>query len=353
VIAAPAAPVVRMSVGPTRLISADFGYTVAYRSVSRGVHVRTAIGLFLYENGTRRKITPPRLDANQIDDVAFVDREHGWVAAYNCGEARVHLYRTNDGGRSWQRLGRPATHSCGGGPTWLSFPDTEHGWMEPVSPNAPGGELLTTSDAGDTWSSLSSFSGPGSSLPCLSPVEFVSASTGWMARCRNRLFTTNDAGRSWANIRMEVPGPSGDRLHDLPRFFGSEGVEATTIGAGAVAFSTSDDGGLMWSERAVRPVPSCSPQTGLPFPSSWPAGVASPSVWWIVARGRVQRTSDAGRHWVSVAAHGLPTQPCVNEVSVADTRTAWVVVPYGGHDDGALFQTHDGGRSWSRVALLG
>jgi len=40
-------------------------------------------------------------------------------------------------------------------------------------------------------------------------------------------------------------------------------------------------------------------------------------------------------------------------VSVADTRTAWVVVPYGGHDDAALFQTHDGGRSWSRVALLG
>jgi photosystem II stability/assembly factor-like uncharacterized protein len=340
-----------MSVGPTRLVSADFGYTVAYGSVARGIHLQTAIGLFLYQDGKWRKVTPPRLDANLIDDVAFVDREHGWVAAYNCGEARVHLYRTSDGGRSWQRLGTPATHSCGGGPTWLSFPDTTHGWLEPVSPNGPGGELLVTSDGGKAWSSVSSFGGPGSSLPCLAPVEFASAATGWLARCRNHLFTSHDGGRSWADIRMQIPGPSGERLHDLPRFFGGEGVEATTIGLGAIAFSTSQDGGSTWSERTVRPIGACSKQTGLPFTSSWPAGIASPTVWWIVARGAVQRTSDAGRHWVSVAAHGLPSQRCVDEVSAADAHTAWVVLPYG-HYESALFQTHDGGRSWTRVVLL-
>src|SRR5438105_3969013 len=81
------------------------------------------------------------------------------------------------GGRSGQSLGKPATHSCGGGPTYLSFVDPSHGWMEPVSPNGPQGELLRTTDGGRTWTRVASFQ---SGLPCLAPIEFVSRSAGWM-----------------------------------------------------------------------------------------------------------------------------------------------------------------------------
>jgi photosystem II stability/assembly factor-like uncharacterized protein len=170
----------RFAIGPMRLLSHAFGYTVAYRTVERGDTARTTVGLFVYDNGRWRNVTPRRLNANAIDDVAFIDRLHGWVAAYNCGEAAVYLYRTSDGGRSWRSLGKPATHSCGGRPTFLSFIGAKRGWMEPVSPNGPGGELLRTDDGGRTWTRLGSGLG-SSSLPCLAPIEFVWRAAGWMA----------------------------------------------------------------------------------------------------------------------------------------------------------------------------
>src|SRR4029453_24425 len=68
--------------------------------------------------------TPPTLQADgidAIDDVAFVDHRHGWVAAYSCGAATVYLYHTATaavpGGRSASRrriaaaVGRPSSAS--------------------------------------------------------------------------------------------------------------------------------------------------------------------------------------------------------------------------------------------------
>jgi photosystem II stability/assembly factor-like uncharacterized protein len=355
-----------MGVGPTRLVSPDFGYSVAYRT--SGTTGQTVIGLFVYKGGRWRNMTPPTLRADgidAIDDVAFVDRRHGWVAAYNCAQVAVYLYRTSDGGRSWQSLGKPASHSCGGGPTFLSFIDDEHGWMEPVSPNGPAGELLGTTDGGRMWKRLAS--GPlgqvrAPALPCLAPIRFVSPSTGWMARCGNgRVFSTHDGGRRWSRATIRIANGSRARF-DLPWFKGSTGVVAATLGSRsptetartrAVVFSVSQDGGQDWSLRSTRRIASC-PLVPY-FTALWPAGVASARVWWVVAgrsRPTVQVTTDAGRQWRTVVARGLPSRACsVTSVSPAGPNVAWVVARDGGSGS-ALFQTVDGGRTWHRTTLL-
>ncbi len=67
----------------------------------------------------------------------------------------------------------------------------------------------------------------------------------------------------------------------------------------------------------------------------------------------MQTTSDAGRHWHTVAANGLPTQKCsVMSVTVANSNVAWVVARSGSRNGTALFQTRDDGRTWQRVRLL-
>jgi photosystem II stability/assembly factor-like uncharacterized protein len=358
---------VTLSVGPTRLVSPGFGYSVAYRAVTSGTTAETAIRLFVYEDGRWRNATPPALAANQInaiDDVAFADRRHGWVAGYNCAQAAVYIYRTSDGGRSWQSLGKPATHSCGGGPTYLSFADDRHGWMEPVSPNGPAGELLGTADGGRTWKQLAS-GPPGQArppaLPCLAPIRFVSRSRGWMARCEDGgMFSTRDGGRRWSRARIGVPDRADARF-DLPWFAGGSGVVAATIGSRpptepsgtrAVVFSVTRNGGRDWSVRATRRVSSCSLTPY--FTNVWPASVAGLRVWWVVAgrsRPVVQVTSDGGRQWRRVVARGLPSRSCsVTSVSAATASVAWVVARGSGANT-FLFRTADGGRSWHRVIL--
>jgi photosystem II stability/assembly factor-like uncharacterized protein len=359
---------ITLTIGPARLLAPSFGYAVAYRTVRHGVTARTAIGLFVYDEGRWRNSTPPMLredEIDAIDDVAFVSRRDGWVAAYNCATASVYLYRTGDGGRSWQSLGKPASRSCGGGPTYLSFVDERRGWMEPVSPNGPVGVLLETSDGGRSWTQVAS--GPpsevnGRALPCLAPIAFTSISSGWMGRCpTGGVFATDDGGRSWQAARIAVPN-RGDARLDLPRFDEGDGVVAATIGTRpfseigrtrAVVFSVTHDGGRAWTVRSTRRIGSC-PLTAY-YTNVWPAGVADQRVWWIVAgssRPTAQVTTDAGRTWRTTTAQGLPTRRCsALSVSAAGPRTALVVARQS-TDATALFQTVDAGHTWRQVTLL-
>jgi hypothetical protein len=105
-----------------------------------------------------------------------------------------------------------------------------------------------------------------------------------------------------------------------------------------------------------------SPDRPLPAPGFLAlAGVLAgerrePRVWWVVAGRRtplVQVTNDAGRHWQTMRAHGLPSQVCaVTRVSAADDHVAWVVARYGSRSETALFETNGAGRTWRRVRLF-
>jgi photosystem II stability/assembly factor-like uncharacterized protein len=360
---------VRTSVGPTRLVEPGFGYSVAYRVVTRGATVRTLIGVFVEDRGRWRNVTPPMLRAdgiNTIDDVAFLDRQHGWVAAYNCGKVAVYLYGTKDGGRSWRSLGDVGYHSCGGGPTFLSFVDDQRGWMEPVSPNAPAGVLLGTRDGGRTWARLASGPAgqvPRPALPCLAPIRFVSVAMGWMGRCGDGgMFSTDDGGRRWGRVAIRFADSSRARF-DLPWFDGSVGVVSATLGTRPptesaamknVAFFDSRDGGQDWSLRSIRPVASC-PLAADVSGDLWPTAIVNARVWWVVAghgHPTVQVTADAGQRWRTVTARGLPAEPCsVISVSATDAKVAWVVAR-DGPGSTALFETVDGGNTWHQANLL-
>jgi len=66
--------IVRATVGPTRLVSPGFGYSVAYRTVESSTTAPTVIGLFVYNDGRWRNVTPPTLRA---DGIAAID-DAGW-----------------------------------------------------------------------------------------------------------------------------------------------------------------------------------------------------------------------------------------------------------------------------------
>lgn len=361
--AAPAEPAVTLQVGPTRLLSPTFGYTVASRTVDHNHHVQSTLGVFVYDHGHWRNVTPPHLHADGIDDIAFLDPRHGWIAAYNCATVTVSLYRTSDGGRTWQALGAQAEHSCGGGPTWLSFVDREHGWMEPVSPNAPSGVLLRTGNGGRTWTPIASLH---HNLPCLAPIAFDSRTAGWMGRCDGHVYSTSNGGRRWRTTSFRIARPPEIQQLDVPRFFGRTGVEASTLGdpvtanrsslrERTVAFSVSTDNGRTWRLRSERPVTPCTQYQGVFYPSSWPAGIATAGVWWIVSSGLkplVQITDNGGQNWQTVVPRGLPRRACaVTSASAANSRVAWAVARSNTYDT-RLYQTRNGGQTWRPVTLL-
>ena len=246
------------------------------------------------------------------------------------------------------------------GTTFLSFVDSRHGWMEPVSPTGPVGSLDETTNGGRKWEDVATgpADGPRRLLPCLAPVRFLSASTGWLGRCdyaHGGVFSTTDGGRRWKRAPIDVT----DARFDLPWFHGADGVEAATVGttplprdgrSRAVTFSVTSDGGRVWAPHSTRTIASCP--LSADNTDVWPASVVDAHVWWVVSgrdRSTTQLTLDGGRTWRTVAARGLPTRPCsILSVSAAGPKAAWVVARCGRYST-ALYRTVNGGRDWQRV----
>jgi photosystem II stability/assembly factor-like uncharacterized protein len=233
--------------------------------------------------------------------------------------------------------------------------------MEPVSPNGPAGDLLRTRNGGTSWSLVASLHDKKPQLPCLAPIRFVTPSNGWMGQtifggtgCAGQVYRTENGGTTWRAVRM--PRLSGKPFFDLPYFAGRFGVTVASVGftpARTVAFVTSADGGRTWTLRSLRRLRSCTTTWLRPFV---PTSVATTRTWWIIggrARPVVELTTDSGRNWRTIEPSGLPDRGCsVMGVSAATQRDAWIVARVGRGTDTALFQTHDGGRTWMRAPLL-
>lgn len=84
--------------------------------------------------------------------VAFVSADVGWATAFDASDptggcpCTNRLYRTTDGGRSWQLLQSGADSFY-----QLTFVDASRGWAVRNPGNRSPGELAATSDGGRTW----------------------------------------------------------------------------------------------------------------------------------------------------------------------------------------------------------
>ena len=144
-------------------------------------------------------------------DLTFLDADHGWGIGYDGSVNSGTLYATSDGGHTWTALG-PAPFI---GP--IGFVDRNDGWgvSEPSGyggtsgvPTVPGGTLYRTADGGRTWQTVQ--------LPAINGASPVTAFAGvpqffgedgvvvaWLqahasgSRDQIAVYTTHDGGATW------------------------------------------------------------------------------------------------------------------------------------------------------------
>lgn len=285
----------------------------------------------------------------------------------------AHLYRSADGGASWESLDQAPHHPPGRhqdslkaiwGLAWTPDGSRLFAGIDPAG-------LFASDDRGATWQDVSGlnehatraawepsrgiFAVHSICIDRAAPLRMIVAISAGGA------YRSEDGGRSW------TPANRGVRAENFPERDVEVGhnVHRIVIHAGTGRLYRqcyngsyrSDDGGRSWAEISAG-LPSdfgyaiaCDPNdadTVFQIPES---GADLRTT--VDARLRVFRSRDGGGSWES-ASQGLPQQDVYVTVlrEAMDTDDSAPCGVYFGTSTGHLFASPDGGDSWSLVAAF-
>lgn len=260
--------------------------------------------------------------------------------------------RTTNGGRSWSEVRLPDCGVAGS----LSFANAEDGYaLGPASSAtlAPAkGRLYRTVDGGRTWQVVGPvpFGGAlveprsGSSIAFPSPGEgFAVSSYGGTT---GYFYRTSDGGRQWEEVGLPMPlSYSAAGLFGTPQFFSAYAglvpalVKQDGTGAEALVVFTTHDGGLRWGMACA---PSDKAFARYPTQGTVPFSAATASYWAAYPGPRLYATRNGGATWTR-RVPGPVQAGNVQALQLVSPHDGWAIV------SSVLEVTTDAARTWRRV----
>jgi photosystem II stability/assembly factor-like uncharacterized protein len=345
-----------------------------------------------------RQLSSPMSDVGEY--ARFFDPLHGVVVLL--GSSAV-IFQTADAGKTWVRSDRAISRRS---VLAADFVDPNHGWLlVQVEGNQAGPlheVLYRTSNGGTTWDDLGS---PVLARDWAFRVAFTDAQRGWLysISIQPYAYATTDGGASWHRASLPPPArgwPNAPKGSPSPELFfvaahptSGAGVAATVVPV-APPKQRSADGGIVLgyppltvrafdgggsveyvyatfadsspyrytailSEAGVLPiVPDQVELSSLDGGSSWQAatvplaygaiGYADALDWWWVGAGSWATSSDGGITWTGLRPLAVPA-PLPGSLQVLDADHAWFGTMGGSTP--VLQATDDGGHEWRAVSL--
>jgi photosystem II stability/assembly factor-like uncharacterized protein len=290
-------------------------------------------------------VTPrgvPKVAPYNLAITAF-DRSHAWFAV--AAQSDTLVYRTADGGASWQR----SVIRASGGPQ-LRFYSPRRGYIMLSLGAAAGSEgilLLSTADGGGSWRIV----GDGRPTPQEPSILFGGDKSGFgfadalhgfitgeWAADSILLDATSDGGRHWSHAPLAVPAgltAQGGSAESLPpAFFGaSDGVMPVQFfnRTMTTVFYRTQDGGATWTPTT----PVQGAQSQLQYSIVDPLHIVATD------GQKVFTSADGGQSWVPHVVGKVLGG--VTALDFTNPRTGWALA------GAKLLRTTDGGLHWTVV----
>ena len=218
------------------------------------------VGSTLYwtdNNGkTWSEILPVLPATATVHAASFLDSQTGWVIWSNPGtdgSLVLQIEHTSDKGKSWNNsiiqtlaLDDPAVNVEKASMDWV---DAKNGWVSIIQKtglNFSSGILFRTEDGGQTWTRLG--------LPIGEPVHFVNSRVGWMTGgpAGDQIYNTQDGGKTWEKQPMPGGEVSNQSYSLYPPVFDSPAQGLIAVVSRdrdnfQVGFYSTENGGQSWT----------------------------------------------------------------------------------------------------------
>jgi photosystem II stability/assembly factor-like uncharacterized protein len=232
----------------------------------------------------------------RLGKIHFVDDQEGWSSAYWWppvnGSERTTMLHTTDGGRHWHRLPFVWQQGPESGPAY-SFVDRKHGWIAWSNAREAIWRLSRTTDGGHQWTHRESDS--------LAAVSFSDPLHGYavgVSRLGQWSFrATADGGDTWHRVTLPMSsvGLVSFANPNVGVIVGAAGVEeGKPVWDGVLCVLATHDGGSTWTRARLPGHPYAMPIT-----SAWmDARNGFFAVWGDDDKGsELWQTSDGGQSW--------------------------------------------------------
>lgn len=282
--------------------------------------------------------------------------------AFTANGSTIGLYHTVDGAKHWTYQTIALTAAPLGRPVSISFINKEDGWLM-VAPqhgmSTEPGVLYRTEDGGATWQVLAStYASSGTpTLPFNGDISFTGLQNGWLVGSQastspKLLFRTTDGGSHWSKVSFPIAkGLSGDEASVIapPAFSGDHGAMAVWFqGTGSSLIYESTNGGETWqfayaqtavhgqADQVVDIVTTAPKVLAFTYDTEFSnISYVEGNVWTV--SGRIPKRL-------------LPGGTQVSELDFVNPSDGWVIITHEtGMSPPVVLRTTDSGKTWSRV----
>jgi photosystem II stability/assembly factor-like uncharacterized protein len=297
-----------------------------------------------------------------FNSIQMMDLTTGWAVAEITSEEIAHVFRTMDGGATWDDVSLVGADIFGS-----FFLDTELAWIWTLH------QAWRTQDGGESWTPMGEFG-------WLPDLGFVDSQHGWKLNAEYwglsfvqfdiiSFSTTLDGGLTWQEINPPpdwgvafMAYPSVQMAWAIRAGFAKTVYGVPNLGIPFNVQATFD-GGNSWITRQM-PLPPDAQVVERRGEGAYLSGVgncefvspvySTTSIWKLALICEFQSwmytSANQGKTWIiSDMPAGLGA-----DINFIDASTGWLLIgdPYES-PEGHLYQTTDGGQSWTLLKRTG
>lgn len=326
---------------------------------------------------------------SEVRGCSFLDEQRGIAVIL----ASKKVFRTMDGGETWENMWTPAVNSnptdvewvtdnlifisagngdlfrsLDGGNTWANVNPPTSMWLYNVHflnettgfVTGESGTILKTTDGGTTWTLI-----PPATTNRLYGVHFTDENNGCVVGWNGTILRTTDGGDSWAAITTTIT----ESLQDV------HFVDANTGFACGGVIAKTTDGGLSWNTvysaannyfyvinvssngqgyaagnmgvfaKTTNSGQTWQNQTVLGDGDIYCGDHVSNSAAYMMGKMQIHKSTNDGSSW-SVVKNASPGGGVTAMQFLSDTQGTVVSFSQGGTFYGGIAQTSDGGKLW-------